>query len=48
MRWANLKGRDIFHGNQFSRKNTDGIIGPASGFEKELKKKNSLTLLKGI
>ncbi len=42
-----LKGRDILHGNQFSRKDIDGMIKIASDFEKELKKKDSLTLLKG-
>jgi len=44
---ANLKGKDILHGNQFSKKEIDGIIKIASDFEKELKKKDSLTLLKG-
>ncbi len=42
-----LKGKDILHGNQFSKKDIDGIIKIASNFEKGLKKKNSLTLLKG-
>jgi len=42
-----LKGKDILHGNQFSKKDIDGIIKIASHFEKELKKKDSLTLLKG-
>jgi aspartate carbamoyltransferase catalytic subunit len=44
---TNLKGKDILHGNQFSKKDIDEIIKVASHFEKELKKKNSLTLLKG-
>jgi len=44
---SSFKGKDILHGNQFSRKDIDGIINVASGFEKELKKKDSLTLLKG-
>ena len=44
---CNLKGKDILHGNQFSKKDIDGIIKIASHFEKELKKKDSLTLLKG-
>ena len=44
---GNLKGKDILHGNQFSKKDIDGIIKIASHFEKELKKKDSLTLLKG-
>ena len=44
---ASLKGKDILHGNQFSKKDIDGMIKIASDFEKELKKKDSLTLLKG-
>jgi aspartate carbamoyltransferase len=44
---TNLKGKDILHGNQFSKKDIDGIIKIGSNFEKELKKKDSLTLLKG-
>jgi aspartate carbamoyltransferase catalytic subunit len=44
---ASLKGKDILHGNQFSRKEIDAVIKVASDFEKELKKKDSLTLLKG-
>jgi aspartate carbamoyltransferase len=44
---GNLKGKDILHGNQFSKKEIDTIIKNASYFEKELKKKNSLNLLKG-
>ena len=44
---ASLKGKDILHGNQFSNKEIDAIIKTASAFEKELKKKNSLNLLKG-
>jgi aspartate carbamoyltransferase len=44
---VSLKGKDILHGNQFSKKDIDGIIKIASNFEKELKKKDSLTLLKG-
>ena len=42
-----LKGKDILHGNQFSKKDIDVIIKIAAGFEKELKKKGSLNLLKG-
>jgi len=42
-----LKGKDILHGNQFSRKEIDAIMTTASEFEKELKKKDALTLLKG-
>lgn len=42
-----LKGKDILHGNQFTRKDVEAILKVASGFEKELKKKDSLSLLKG-
>jgi aspartate carbamoyltransferase len=42
-----LKGKDIIHGNQFSKKEIDAIIKMASNFEKELKKKDSLNRLKG-
>jgi len=44
---GSLKGKDIIHGNQFSKKEIDAIIKTASEFEKELKKKSSLNLLKG-
>jgi aspartate carbamoyltransferase len=44
---VSLKGKDILHGNQFSKNDIDGIIKIASNFEKELRKKDSLTLLKG-
>ena len=44
---ADLKGKDILHGNQFSKKDIDAIIKVASELEKELKKKDSLNLLKG-
>jgi len=44
---THLKGKDILHGNQFSKKDIEAIIKVASNFEKELKKKDSLTLLKG-
>jgi aspartate carbamoyltransferase catalytic subunit len=44
---VSLKGKDILHGNQFSRKEIDTIIKTAMNFEKELKGKNFLTLLKG-
>jgi aspartate carbamoyltransferase catalytic subunit len=44
---GSLKGKDILHGNQFSSKEIDAIIKTASEFERELKKKNSLNLLKG-
>ncbi len=42
-----LKGQDILHGNQFSKKDLDAIMKVAAGFEKELKTKGSLSLLKG-
>jgi aspartate carbamoyltransferase catalytic subunit len=44
---GNFKGKDILHGNQFSKKDIDTLIKNASYFEKELKKKKSLNLLKG-
>jgi aspartate carbamoyltransferase len=44
---TSLKGKDILHGNQFTKKDIDAIIKTAANFEKELKKKDSLTLLKG-
>ncbi len=44
---ANLKGKDILHGDQFSKKDIDGVMKAASDFEKQLKKKDSLTLLNG-
>jgi aspartate carbamoyltransferase catalytic subunit len=44
---ASLKGKDILHGNQFSKKDIDGILKVAAGFEKELKAKGALNLLKG-
>jgi aspartate carbamoyltransferase len=44
---SNLKGKDILHANQFSKKDIDVIIKNASFFEKEFKKRESLTLLKG-
>jgi aspartate carbamoyltransferase len=44
---TNLKGKDILHGNQFSKKDIDKTIQIASSFEKELKKKDSFALLKG-
>jgi len=44
---TNLKGKDILHGNQFSKKDIETIIKVSSNFEKEYKKKNSQTFLKG-
>ncbi len=42
-----LKGKDILHGNQFSKKEIEIILKVASEFEKELKKRDSIPLLKG-
>jgi len=47
MNMGSLKGKDILHGNQFSKKDIDAIIKNAAFFEKELKSKSSLNLLKG-
>ncbi len=44
---AVLKGKDILHGNQFSKKEIEAILQVASEFEKELKKRGSIPLLKG-
>ena len=44
---ATLKGEDILHGNQFTKKDIDAILKTASYFEKELKKKDQVSLLKG-
>jgi aspartate carbamoyltransferase len=44
---TNLKRKDILHGNQFSKKDIEAIIKIASNFENDLKKKDSLALLKG-
>ena len=44
---ASLKGKDILHGNQFTKKDIDVILKVAAGFEKELKTKGALNLLKG-
>ena len=44
---SSLKGKDILHGNQFSKKEIDLVIKVASDFEKELRTKDSLALLKG-
>jgi aspartate carbamoyltransferase len=42
-----LKGKDILHGNQFSKSELQAIMKVASDFEKELKGKGTLPLLKG-
>lgn len=44
---ASLKGKDILHGNQFSKKDIEALIKTTANFEKEMKKRDSLTLLKG-
>ena len=44
---TSLKGKDILHGNQFSKEDIDAILKTASDFEEELKKKGSVPLLKG-
>jgi len=44
---TSLKGKDILHGNQFTKKDIDGILKVAAGFEKDLKGKDALNLLKG-
>jgi aspartate carbamoyltransferase len=42
-----LKGKDVLHGNQFSKSELQAIMKVASDFEKELKGKGTLPLLKG-
>ena len=42
-----LKGKDILHGNQFTRKEIDAILKTAAQMESELKRKSALNLLKG-
>ncbi|MCX8116578.1 MAG: aspartate carbamoyltransferase [Desulfobacterota bacterium] len=44
---STLRGKDILHGNQFSKKEIEAILKVASEFEKELKKRGSIPLLKG-
>ncbi|NWF54504.1 MAG: aspartate carbamoyltransferase [Syntrophaceae bacterium] len=44
---AGLKGKDILHGNQFTKKDIEAIMKVAAEFEKELKGKGALNLLKG-
>jgi aspartate carbamoyltransferase catalytic subunit len=44
---GSLKGKDILHGNQFSKKDIEAVMKVASEFEKELKKKGVIPLLKG-
>ena len=44
---GSLKGKDILHGNQFSKKNIEAVIKVASGFEGELKRKGVIPLRNG-
>lgn len=44
---STLKGKDILHGNQFTKKEIEAILKVASEFEKELKRRGSIPLLKG-
>ncbi len=44
---TSLKGKDILHGNQFSKEDIDTILQVAAGFEKDLQNKGSLPLLPG-
>jgi aspartate carbamoyltransferase catalytic subunit len=44
---TSLKGKDILHGNQFSKEDIDTILQVAAGFEKDLQTKDSLPLLPG-
>ena len=44
---TSLKGNDILHGNQFLKKDIDSILKTASYFEKALKRKDQIPLLKG-
>ena len=44
---SSWKGKDILHGNQFTKKDIDEVIKTAAYFEKEMKKKDSFNLLKG-
>jgi aspartate carbamoyltransferase len=46
-RKIDLAGRDILHGNQFSKEEVVAILNVASELENELKKRNSLDILKG-
>jgi aspartate carbamoyltransferase catalytic subunit len=42
-----LKGKDILHGNQFSKSELQAVLKVASDFEKELKRKGTIPLLRG-
>lgn len=44
---SSLKGKDILHGNQFSRKDIERIIQNASFYEKELRGRGIINLLRG-
>jgi aspartate carbamoyltransferase len=47
VKMGSLKGKDILHGNQFSKSELQAIMKVASGFEKEIKRKGTVPLLKG-
>lgn len=44
---TSLKGKDILHGNQFSKEDIATILQVAAGLEKDLQSKDSLPLLQG-
>ena len=44
---VDLKGKDILHGNQFSKEEVVAILNVASELERELKNRDSLDILKG-
>jgi aspartate carbamoyltransferase len=44
---TSLKGKDILHGNQFSKEDIKAILQVAAGFEKDLQNQDSLSLLQG-
>jgi aspartate carbamoyltransferase len=44
---GSLKGKDILHGNQFSKKDIEAVMKVASAFERDLKKKGVIPLMKG-
>lgn len=44
---SNLRGKDILHGNQFTKKDIYSLMKLASEFEKEIKRKSIIPLLKG-
>lgn len=44
---TSLKGKDILHGNQFSKEDIKAILQVAASFEKDLQNQDSLSLLQG-